>query len=89
MLVAGVSAFKVNVSPTTSSEILLRDWLEHDTFTWLITGEIVAEYGEVLRRLNVKPALIRTIIRLLPDGNVTCDVWMAERGSVGISFRSG
>ena len=49
----------------------------------------MAEYGEVLRRLNVKPALIRTIIRLLPDGNVTCDVWMAERGSVGISFRSG
>jgi pimeloyl-ACP methyl ester carboxylesterase len=61
VLVAGVSAFKDNVSPTTPSGILLRDWLEHDTFTWLITREILTEYGEVLGRLNVKSALIRTI----------------------------
>jgi predicted nucleic acid-binding protein len=33
----------------------------------LITGEILTEYGEVLGRLHVKPALSRTIIKLLRE----------------------
>jgi len=37
---------------------VLKEWAEEGTFFWLITEEILAEYKEVLKRLNVRPAII-------------------------------
>ena len=34
---------------------------------WLVTADIIDEYKAVLRRLHVRPALIGTIVNLLPE----------------------
>lgn len=67
VLVAGVSGFKARRSPKTESAKLIRDWLEHDTFAWLVTPDILDEYAVVLARLNVRRALIGTIINQLRE----------------------
>jgi len=67
VLVAGVSGFKAWVSPKTESARLIRDWLERDTFVWLVTPDILNEYSVVLARLNVRRTLIGTIINRLRE----------------------
>ena len=33
------------MKPANDSAIFLRDWIEHDTFTWLMTADILEEYA--------------------------------------------
>ena len=67
MLVAGVAAFKGDPAPKTDSGVFLKEWLDDDTFTWLITDDVMAEYDEVLRCLHVRPTVVTTILRLLRE----------------------
>ena len=46
---------------------LIRDWIDHDTFVWLVNADILDEYKAVLERLRVRPALIGRIINLLGE----------------------
>ena len=64
VLVAGVAGFRTD-PPLTPSAVLLRDWCESPTFVWLVTDEILAEYLEVLTRLNVRGA--GKIVRLIGE----------------------
>jgi predicted nucleic acid-binding protein len=63
--VAGVAGFKVGVTPTNDSAKLIHDWIENDSFVWLVSADILDEYKAVLGRLRVRPALIGTIVNLL------------------------
>lgn len=54
VLIAGVAGLKDPSVPTTPSALFLREWIEQDTFTWLVTPEILDEYTEVLARLGVR-----------------------------------
>lgn len=46
---------------------MLRDWLETDSFTWLISDDILGEYKAVLTRLGVRRHLAGGIINLLRE----------------------
>jgi hypothetical protein len=37
------------VEPVNDSAILLRDWVEDDTFTWLMTADILERFRDLLR----------------------------------------
>ena len=65
VLVAGVAGLKDPSAPVTPSAQLLHDWIEYDTFTWLVTSDILDEYTEVLARLGVRRAVIGRIVNLL------------------------
>lgn len=65
VLVAGVAGLKDPSVPVTPSARLLHDWIENDTFTWLVTSDIIDEYTEVLARLGVRRAVIGRIVNLL------------------------
>ena len=65
VLVAGVAGLKDPSVPTTPSARFLHEWIEHDTFTWLVTRDILDEYTEVLARLGVRRAVIGRIVNLL------------------------
>jgi predicted nucleic acid-binding protein len=49
------------------SASFLRDWIEVETFTWLVTEEILSEYKGVLSRLGVRRNLVGEIINLLRE----------------------
>ena len=55
------------ITPKNPSAELLRDWIESNTFLWLITDEIVSEYKRVLARLGVRRPLIGKIVNLLRE----------------------
>ena len=65
VLVAGVAGLKDPSVPVTPSAQFLYDWIENDTFTWLVTADILDEYTEVLARLGVRRAVIGRIVNLL------------------------
>ena len=67
VVVAGVAGFKVGRSAENPSASLLRDWLEHGTFVWLVTEEVLSEYKAVLTRLGVRRHLVGKIINLLRE----------------------
>lgn len=46
---------------------MLREWVEGDTFIWLVSDEILLEYKRVLLRLGVRRALIGKIVNLLRE----------------------
>ena len=46
---------------------MLRDWIEGNTFVWLVSDEILFEYKRVLARLGVRRPLIGKIINLLRE----------------------
>jgi len=55
VLVAGVAGMKTSVHETSvASAQLVRRWVEERPFVWLVTEEILEEYGEVLARLGVR-----------------------------------
>ncbi len=81
MLVAGIGGFKTRRSVANPSASFLRQWLENDTFTWLLTEEILSEYKEVLTRLGVRRNLVGQIINLLREEAEFVDV----RGESDIS----
>jgi len=66
VLVAGIAGFKSpEIAPMNPSAKLLRDWIEGDTFIWLVSDEILLEYKQVLGRLGVRRPLIGKIVNLL------------------------
>ena len=81
VLVAGIGGFKTRRSVGNPSASFLREWLENDNFTWLVTEEILSEYKEVLTRLGVRRNLVGQIINLLREEAEFVDV----RGASDIS----
>lgn len=67
VLVAGIAGFRKPDAAKTPSAIFLRNWIEHDSFTWLVTDDILDEYTEVLARLNVPRAVIGRVVNLLRE----------------------
>lgn len=67
VLVAGIAGFRSWRAAPNASASFLRDWIEHGTFTWLVTEEILLEYKGVLSRLGVRRNLIGQIINLLRE----------------------
>ena len=45
MVVAGVAGFKTRVTPTNESAKLIRDWIDNESFVWLVTADIINESG--------------------------------------------
>lgn len=66
VVVAGIAAFKGRpaVSPRAR---LLREWIDHAGFTWLVTEEILVEYKAVLSRLRVRRSVAGALINLLRE----------------------
>lgn len=67
VLVAGVAGFKSSREVQNPSASFLRDWIEAETFIWLVTEEILSEYKGVLSRLGVRRNLVGEIINLLRE----------------------
>lgn len=68
VLVAGIAGLKSReVAPKNPSAKLLRDWIEGDTFVWLVSDEILLEYKRILGRLGVRRQLIGKIVNLLRE----------------------
>jgi predicted nucleic acid-binding protein len=66
--VAGIAGLKSpEIAPKNPSANLLRNWIEEDTFVWLVSDEILVEYKRVLGRLGVRRALIGKIVNLLRE----------------------
>lgn len=65
--VAGVAGFKSRGVVQNPSASFLRDWIEVETFTWLVSEEILSEYKGVLSRLGVRRNLVGEIINLLRE----------------------
>ena len=47
---------------------MLRDWIEHNTFLWLVNEDILDEYKGVLSRRGVRPAVLASAISLIRAG---------------------
>ena len=88
MLVAGIAGFKSWRAAENPSASFLRDWLEHATFTWLVSEDIISEYKEVLTRLGVRRNLVGEVINLLREEaefvevRITSDASPSRRQSV-------
>ena len=67
VLVAGVAGFKAWRAIQNPSASFLRDWIQHATFTWLLSEDIISEYKEVLTRLGVRRNLVGEVINLLRE----------------------
>jgi hypothetical protein len=67
VLVADIAGFKADVEPANESAILLRDWIEDDSFIWLMTADILEEYGAVLAAMGVRRAVIGRLVNLLKE----------------------
>ena len=68
VLVAGIAGLKsLEITPKNPSAKLLRDWIEGNTFVWLVSDEILLEYKRVLGRLGVRRPLIGKIVNLLRE----------------------
>ncbi len=68
VLVAGISGFREPfVSGRNPSADVLHRWAERNNFVWLVTGDILDEYKEVLKRLGVRPSLIGKVINLIRE----------------------
>jgi predicted nucleic acid-binding protein len=66
--VAGIAGLKsLDITPKNPSANLLRDWIERDTFVWLVSDEILLEYKRVLARLRVRRRVIGKVINLLRE----------------------
>jgi predicted nucleic acid-binding protein len=68
VLVAGIAGFKVaEIAAKSPSATLIREWVDDDTFTWLVTEEILSEYKAVLARLGVRRNVIGALINRLRE----------------------
>jgi predicted nucleic acid-binding protein len=66
VLVAGIAAFKAaDFGPLVSSAKMLREWIDGQTFTWLVNEEMIDGYKAVLARRKVRPNLIAATISLI------------------------
>ena len=67
VLVAGITGFKsAEIAARSPSATLIRQWVDRDTFTWLVTEEILSEYKAVLARLGVRRNVIGALIKIQP-----------------------
>ena len=67
-MVAGIAGFKSEgVAATNPSAMLLRGWIDEDTFTWLISAAVLDEYVEVLTRCGVRRSVIGKVVNLLRE----------------------
>jgi hypothetical protein len=62
-----VVGFKPAHTAANSSASLLRDWLEHGIFVWLVTDKLLSEYKAVLRRLGMRRHPVGQIINTLRE----------------------
>jgi len=68
VLVAGIAGLKsLEITPKNPSAKLLRDWIEGDTFVWLLSDEILLEYKHVLTRLGVRRPVIGKVLNLIRE----------------------
>jgi len=74
VLVAGIAGFKSWRTVENPSASFLRGWIEHATFTWLVSDDIVSEYKEVPTRLGVRRNLVGEVINLLREEAEFVDV---------------
>jgi predicted nucleic acid-binding protein len=81
VLVAGIAGFKSWRAVENPSASFLRDWIEHATFTWLVSEDIVSEYKEVLTRLGVRRNLVGEVINLLREEAEFVDVRITSDAS--------
>jgi predicted nucleic acid-binding protein len=81
VLVAGIAGFKSWRAVENPSASFLRDWIEHATFTWLVSEDIVSEYKEVLTRLGVRRNLVGEVINLLREEAEFVDVRLTSDAS--------
>ena len=81
MLVAGIAGFKSWRAVENPSASFLRDWIEHATFTWLVSEDIVSEYKEVLTRLGVRRNIVGEVINLLREEAEFVDVRITSNAS--------
>lgn len=98
VVISGISAFKSSyVQGKNHSADTLREWVENGNFVWLVTPEILEEYKEVAKRLNVRPnvagrlanllkeeaeeVVVRKVVEISPDPGDNCFCACAEEGS--------
>jgi predicted nucleic acid-binding protein len=84
VLVAGIAGFKSWRVVENPSASFLRDWIEHATFTWLVSEDIVSEYSEykdILTRLGVRHNLVGEVINLLREEAEFVDVRVTSDAS--------
>lgn len=68
VLVAGIAAFKNREhKELAASAAMLREWIDNDTFLWLVNEDILDEYKAILERRRVRPHLIGEVINLIRD----------------------
>jgi predicted nucleic acid-binding protein len=86
VVIAAISAFKGSFTPGRNpSADTLRQWVESGRFVWLVTPEILEEYKEVAKRLNVRRSVAGRLVNLLRDEAEEVTV----RKSVEISSDAG
>jgi hypothetical protein len=61
---AGIQTWNIAVNPSAS---LLRDWLEHGIFVWLVTDKLLSEYKAILKRLCMRRHPVGQIINTLRE----------------------
>jgi predicted nucleic acid-binding protein len=82
VVVAGISGFREQYVPgRIPSADLLHRWAVEEHFVWLYSEDVLAEYKEVLKRLNVRSAAIGTLINVIRERGESVEV----RSSVEIS----
>ena len=66
VLVAGIVAFRqLGAQSPVPSARFLRNWIENETFLWLINEAIIEEYSEILARRGVRPHHIGAALNLI------------------------
>jgi predicted nucleic acid-binding protein len=81
VLVAGIAGFKSWRVVENPSASFLRDWIEHATFIWLVSEDIVSEYKDILTRLGVRRNLVGEVINLLREEAEFVDVRITSDAS--------
>lgn len=75
VLVSGIAGFREPfVVGRNPSADLLRNWAEKGNFVWLVSGDILAEYKEILKRRQVRPHTIGRVINLIRERAEELDV---------------
>jgi predicted nucleic acid-binding protein len=68
VVVAGISGFRDQyIAGRVPSADLLHRWADEEHFVWLYSEDVLAEYKEVLKRLQVRSAMIGTLINFIRE----------------------
>ena len=68
VVVAGISGFRDQyIAGRIPSADLLHRWADEEHFVWLYSEDILAEYKEVLKRLQVRSAAIGALINFIRE----------------------